>query len=70
VKFSWAISHINSLKTTISGTTFVAIIIINLYCTEYKYLGMIINREGTNDSKINARIKIGRYATSRLNSVL
>jgi hypothetical protein len=30
--------------------------------TEYKYLGMKINREGTNDSKINERIKFGRCA--------
>jgi hypothetical protein len=29
-----------------------------------------INREGTNYSKINERIKLGRYATSTLNSVL
>jgi hypothetical protein len=26
-------------------------------CKEHKYLGMKINREGTNDSKINERIK-------------
>jgi hypothetical protein len=30
--------------------------------TEYKYLGMKINREATNDSKINERNKFGRYA--------
>jgi hypothetical protein len=39
-------------------------------CTEYKYLGMEINREGTHDPEINKRIKIGRYAISILNSVL
>jgi hypothetical protein len=39
-------------------------------CTEHKYLRMKIHREGTNDSKINERIKLGCYAISTLNSVL
>jgi hypothetical protein len=39
-------------------------------CPEYKYLRMKINREGTHDSKINERIKLGHCAISTLNSVL
>jgi hypothetical protein len=39
-------------------------------CTEYKYLGMKINRQGKHDSKINETIKLGRHAISTLNSVL
>jgi hypothetical protein len=38
-------------------------------CTEYKYLGMKINSEGTHVSEINERIKLGRYATATLNSI-
>jgi hypothetical protein len=39
-------------------------------CTDYKYLGIKINREVTNDSKINESIKLACYAISILNSVL
>jgi hypothetical protein len=39
-------------------------------CTEYKYLGMKINREGKHDSKINETIKLGHHAISTLHSVL
>jgi hypothetical protein len=38
--------------------------------TEYKYLGIKINREGKHGSELNDRIKLGRYAISTWNSVI